>query len=341
VRRRAGARRPEGSVWRKQTFILLFTLLGACSAGEDDGTGDGGGPPIGPVCIAPDPFAPITAAVAYEEVEFDGWPVVRYAGPDPIGLILYFHGTGGNTQQVLQLESLGAMNVYTQSGFAIVATQSEERGEQAQWSDADWDDNPDWQRLAAIRDDLIAQGMVTSETPIFTTGFSNGGVAGAQFATAARDEGWPVAATAPHNSIAYGVGDELPVFYVEAANDEIVQIDVAKGDYEERLARGWRTEYREAPEIAVDPRRFQRIPQFTEEMSANAFTELGTYGLIDAAGNRVIDLEDLESELLRYQNNAAILKAYEVVAQMRVVWATHRYDNQFVAEECRFFVDSL
>jgi predicted esterase len=317
-----------------------FLAFSACSGGSGGGTDVGTPPPPAQRCVAPDFYAPVTAAVAYEQTEFDGWPVVQWVPSGMQGLIFYFHGSGGNAAQLVLLEPMGAANVMVGAGFGIVATDSELRGSEAFWSDEeDWDANPDFQRLEAIRDDLIASGKITASTPIYTMGFSNGGFMSSLFAAEALEQGWPIGAAGPHNSVPWGASDGLPMFIAESVNDESIAVDSARGFYEDWVSAGWPAEFRLTEEAPLDPLRLMRIPGFTEEIAGNAFTELQTFGLVDAAGERLIDLADLESELTHYENSAQMMKAWEVSAELRVQWATHRYDNQFAAEECQFFVD--
>ncbi len=317
----------------------LGLALAACSGKDIPAVGSD---PSDPLCVAPAEGAEVLPAVAYEQAEIDGWPVVQWIPDDPVGLLFYFHGAGGNAQQVLQTEPVRAVNVFVTSGFALAATQSDQRGDDGQWSgDEGWGESPDFVRLDAIRAGLIASGGVTADTPVFAMGFSNGGGFSAVFGDAAREEGWPVAAVSVHNAGGYGADDDLPLSFVVAENETATTVEAAQAQYDERAAGGLPALFNLTEEQPVDATRFTRIPGFTEELSANAYTELQTFGLIDADGARIPAIEDVESELLRFENNARIFKAWEVVAQLRVLWATHRYDSAFAAEECSFFLDAL
>ena len=327
----------------KYAQVFVAGLLSAgCVAQVDDGEG-----PVDPanlVCNAPGTYDAVEPSTRWARTTTpDGWPMVSYIPPKPVALMFYFHGTGGNADDVYNLEVARELDTLVDLGIGLVATQSEDRNVNVQWDirNADWTTNPDLVRLEGIYDSLIASGQITAETPVVTNGFSQGGSMSGYFGALAAERGWPVVAIARHSS----AGNEspgIPQIWVVAANDLEGTADRAEESYQEAIAAGGIGEFYLAVEQPLDPMRFVRIPGFEEQTSQKAFDEAVGLSLVDAAGVRLVDLSfQLENAIALYEAEAEVIQNWEVGNQLRVVWSTHRFDSQFTEQVCDFVLREL
>lgn len=334
--------------WRFPT-ILACLIAVACSGSPDDGAADGtdtdGGTGPGGACELAPLYDPIKPTAQWEKVQFEGnWLVVQYFPPNMKGLVWYFHGTGGMANDVYNLEPTAEVNTLIGAGFGFVATNSTDRSEEAQWNDGDssWETNTDLARLDRIYADLIAQGRITSATPIVTMGFSQGGSMATYFGELAIDRGYPIKASSIHNSNGQvSTSKHLPQIWIIAEHDHGDTNEVVPQTYQQHLDAGDVAAFYEAVEGPLDPKRFMRIPGYTEENSQSAFDELVEMAIIDPAGTRLFDIADLEYVIAGYEANSSGRSPIEISNQTRVVWSTHRFDSQFAVQDCQFLLDAL
>lgn len=331
------------------SLASVVVLAASCSGGEgsddasvsSDGTSTVGG---WPACVAPEPFAPVQSSYGPVTEEYgvgeEEWLVLRAIPENPRAVLFYFHGTDTSRDDIKHLEITAGLSVLYDTGIGIVATSCADR-DSKQWDtfDADWDDNADLVHLDLIRNGLIADGRMTAETPLVFSGFSKGGGFAGFFTEQATRAGWPVAATSIHNSGGFLDPDTgVPIWWASAANDPTAGPEEMQANFNAYREAGNRCEYHEADEIAVVPERFLRIYPYTEEQSQATFDELVDLAMIDANGVALVDpLNDIESVMEQYHGaSQRTPDTWEVDAQLRVIWATHRYDSRFAYEECLF-----
>ncbi len=325
--------------------ILALVALAACSDKSGDNGDDGETDlPVAAACDAPGFTEPVVPAARWERTTTpDGQGLIRWIPENPRGLVFYFHGTGGNYDDVMYVEPTREMDTLIRAGFGFVSTESEERGGSAQWEKGsdDWRENPDLERLEGLYEDLVAAGDITRETPILTTGFSDGGAMSGFFSAVAKVHGWPVFAAAMHNSGGSSSAD-IPQIWVIAENetDQIGPNSLAA--YENAVADGAIATYHLAAEEPLVADRLLRIPRFTQEDADLAFADLVKYGILDEAGVRVIDLDtQLESSLNKFEKDSKVQQDWEVSTQLRVVWSTHRFNSEYSQEVCEHFTTAI
>ena len=334
--------------------IVMLLLAGGCAGSGDDGTGSelstemsGAQVPSDP-CAAPPLEAPVVLAVEGVREEVDGYPIWQHVPNDePAALYWFFHGSNGTYDQIYGLEVAYLLNMLTPQGYAAVATNNTR--DESEWdkSSTDPSENAELARLIAIRDHLIATTAVTEETPIVLTGFSDGGSMATWLSAVFVELGWDVRVVSVHNSPAsdYPGEIEAPTFWAVSENDKSTVRDGAKrlADIQEKDL-GWPSRYLEAPELALDRERFNRVPEISETagLASGLFDELVRLELIDGDGARIVDddLSDPENmdSLFRYVTaNVDSRLADEAGGQLRIIWATHRFNGYHAEEECRFF----
>ncbi|MEQ1569533.1 MAG: hypothetical protein ABMA64_28105 [Myxococcota bacterium] len=292
--------------------------------------------------VAPpgDPYAvlPIGPQFPWTDADVAGRRFSYHVPDDPIGLVFAFHGSHGGFDTVTQVEWLDLYNLLVPAGVAVVLSESLQREDPRQWDLSSSSDNPDFAQLAAIRDWLIEQTAVGSDTPIASVGFSNGGSFANVFSFVALGAGWDVRTFVAHNASQYDLS--VPAMFVSAENDEEVRApDEAVAD-----CAGWTST--ECPhlvgtEILLDPRRFARLPQYTVDDSAMLFDELVDLGMIDPSGARLVDIDDPDAVMDWYVANSEGPSPTLPPNQLRVVWATHRLSSQHAYEEATWLVERL
>jgi hypothetical protein len=300
------------------------------SVGIDSASGES---TSGALCVDDD-FLPVVPRVDFEFNEFEGYPLLMHVPDTPRGVVFIFHGSGGEIGFLTAVHYMRTWNLYTDAGFAVVATESTNR-EQGTWSDTVGDvaSNPDMARLVRLRDHLLETTPLQEESPVYGWGFSNGGGFLDAFAWMGEQEGWPMAGLMIHNS-ALGSDVELPVLITSAENDAITNL--AEQTYEAHEATGWPAEWWENKERPWTREDMQIHPAYDATDSEAVFEDLVGFGFIDADGNRLLDLNELESSMNYYSRNSALPGPDRVTPLLRVIWATHRPTSEFACEEVAF-----
>lgn len=327
---------------------LSLALLVACGGGKTEPgattdtstagagleTGGGGGGGGGGVPCVDDDYTPIVPVREYPQFDFQGFPAFHSIPDDPKAVVFVLHGSGGEISNLIGQHYVRIYNAWNNAGIAMVATESTNRSA-GTWdsSELDPERNADMPRIAALRADLIDQGLLAEDTPVFAWGFSNGGSHTEEFALMAQDLGWPMRGILVHDAPT-SRGLELPAFFTSAENDDVTSS--AKASYENWKDRGLPAEWmltKERPWIVEEA---LLHPAYDVEMAQDVFDELVEFGLIDSSGARLASLEGLEGTMRALERNSAVPGAARITSLIRVVWATHRPTSEPACEETAF-----
>ncbi|MFT4624158.1 MAG: hypothetical protein ACI8PZ_002817 [Myxococcota bacterium] len=332
-------------------MLVGWLLVGCAGPAREPAAGGAATTPVstdpGDPCVAPPLDAPVVSLVEGTTESFQDFAAWWTVPEEPRALVWFFHGSKGTYEQIDGVEVRYLMNLLTPQGYAAVATNSSDR-ESAEWDKSSTDPalNTELARLLALRDHLVATTALADDTPIVLAGFSDGGSTAAWFSSIALDQGWDVRVVSIHNSPAADYpsdGIEAPTFWAVSEHDN----STVKGGAE-RFAKaqeadlGWPSRYLVAPEVVLTPTRFARSPEVGENLSLGFFDEAVRLGLVAADGTRAVT-DDLSQgaamdEIARYfEANVDSVEAWRASAQLRVTWATHRYNGYHAEEECRFY----
>lgn len=292
--------------------------------------------------VVTDPYADIVPLHPFVDEAFEGERLSRWIPEHPRAVLFPLHGSEGGFESVTQIDWIALYNLLEEEDVGVVLTQSRDR-EGGVWAVEPVDaTNVDFVWLSHVRDHLIDTTAVTADTPVLFVGFSNGAHFGTRVANIAQGEGWDVPAYAIHQGKSYEEGT-LPAFLVSAENDETGATGPEYADASERCreSTGQPCPTAIGTEIALDPRWFARLPNYDEEESGRLFDELVDMRIVDPDGQRLIDLADLEGVLSVYEHDSRAPDPSSVSAQLRVVWATHRFSAQHVAQEADFLLGHL
>lgn len=199
-------------------------------------------------------------------------------------VVFWFHGTGGNARSFFnRLESRSSANHYVADGFAIVALDSNNR------VDKQWDNtnnppnNPDINNVQAIVNSFVARGFMTANTPVFSSGMSNGAAFSPRVAYALQ---FKAAAVYCAQGGAYINVRNVPTIWNMAQNDGNENVG-ANGNaasvnlFQILQGRGIVAQHNFHSASPLYPQRFARIPGLTLTDSQIIFDSLNTNHLLD------------------------------------------------------------
>ena len=92
-----------------------------------------------------------------------------YFPPQPKGVIVFFHGTSGSADDWLKVENFRMWQDAVADGYAVVATESIDRSNGAQWNTTLLQGaNPDVLNVANGLATFVQRGYMTNQTPLFS-----------------------------------------------------------------------------------------------------------------------------------------------------------------------------
>ena len=243
--------------------------------------------------------APVTPSVAFDQGQFEGFEVFSYIPANPVGIVYFFHGTGGSASFATKTETVDVINELVGRGYGFVATESTQRTGNKRWnvSDGSLVSNPDLARLVRLHGDVVATTPVAANTPIFGVGMSNGARMVTLFGQTFADAGYPVGAIAPFsgpiaNPVVTGGGLTVPTFFMYAANDQIVDNGQILSGYDATVAAGTEAVLVKKSEEPLSSIRFTRIPTIDASEAEAIYSQLSATGIWDGEGERIASVDD-------------------------------------------------
>jgi dienelactone hydrolase len=276
---------------------------------------------------------------------FEGFPVISYVPPRPVGIVFMFHGSGGSAEFATKLETVDMLNHLTAAGYGFVSTESTDR------TDKRWDTtslslstNPDLARLAHLYASMTASGTITDTTPMYAVGMSRGAGFASVFAQAFKNAGYPVAAIAPsHGQIPLSVrasgGLTVPAFFTLGANDQLVDNDQVVAQVEGIIEHGVPASCTIEPETDLRASRFVRVPGIDATTANAIFSVLVNAGLWNTAGHRLVSISAVQAALPSLSYPASVTEAQKQMLrdQVNVVLAVHEYSATYAPQTVSFF----
>jgi hypothetical protein len=288
---------------------------------------------------------PVTPLVEPERWEFEGLRVVSYVPDEPVAVAYVFHGSGGSAAFADKVETVDVLNELTARSYAWIATESTERTGDKRWEvrDPSLASNPDLARLVRLHAHLVATSDVDASTPLVGVGMSNGARFVTLWGQTWADAGYPVAAIAPYmGRIAAPVeasgGLRVPAYFVTAQNDFTSPPGPIVANYDATLALGTPTELHVAREARLTATRFTRIPGVDLGASRAVFDALVTAGLWNAAGDRVVSVDEVvaRAPTVTLPTSVAARRA-DILDQEAVVLAVHQMRGDRKKQMADFF----
>jgi hypothetical protein len=325
--------------------LFLVVVAAGCgggsASGDDDDDAAPSTAPIASRCADPGPDAPVVARVDPPPTYFEDDPVQWYLPEGLRAVTFYFYGGDAITEWT-GLEQTAFANQLADAGIGWIAYTKAASGRGGSWDTSpDLGANADIQRLQRLRDELIATTPLRDDTPILSSGFSDGAAMSVSFASAAEDLGWPIVAVLAHNSGApTSELPDVPLWVTSSDNDLPNTRVAAEALAEEQAYRGFEAVYRRVVERRVTPEVFLRHPEWDPAKADELFQQAVDFGLVDDAGERLVPDDQIDAVLDAY-TTSGLPGAAIGAARVRVVWATHRYSAVHTVEECEFALSAL
>jgi dienelactone hydrolase len=276
---------------------------------------------------------------------FEGFPVISYVPENPTGIVFLFHGTTGSANIATKLEMTDMLNHLVARGYGFVSTDSTNRTTK-QWDNGSLSltTNPDLARLSRLYASMVTAGKITSQTPIYAIGMSDGAGFASVFSQAFKNAGYPVAAIAPsHGQIPVAVrnagGLKVPALFALGANDPLVnnarvEIQVAL------LSRsGIPTAIYVEPETLLQPARYLRVPGIDTTTADAVFSAAVAAGLYDASGHRLVSTAAVDAAFPHLTLPASVTddQRKSLLEETDVVMAVHVYSATYATQTADFF----
>jgi hypothetical protein len=263
-----------------------------------------------------------------------------YFPPNPVGVVFHFHGSGGSMnglfnaseQILLGRELVGA-------GYAVVALSSFDRVN-AQWNTSVPPNNPDIANVQTAITGFIGRGLMTSQTPVFASGISNGG------------------AFAPRISLFLGF--RATAIYIATSNATIMQntssatiwnimqndSTLAPGSLAEAFnnsqilrSRGIRAEYNVLRPSPVFPERFRRITGVSAADSISIYNALKNNGFLDRLDFLIQNPTGSGWQNVIPAQFSTILP--DIFDQLKICYTEHQFFSDYNRRTVMFFNASL
>lgn len=234
------------------------------------------------------PAANVSLTANYKDVPRWSMPKVVSSFPaNPSAVIYLFHGGGDNCGAACIVRRTHVRNFIDEAasrGFGVVAIQGYDQSNQS------WDENPDpavnldMQRVAAVRNDLIARGQMSASLPAYMVGISGGGLFASRFNQhAAAAVGFVPVASAlfispgDYASIA---SSNVPTIFMLAEQDPLN--GPALESFNAMLSNGVPTQQWTLPATPLYPERFWRVDGLSADDSRAIYSAYKNSGMLDA-----------------------------------------------------------
>jgi dienelactone hydrolase len=279
----------------------------------------------------------------------------------PKGVILFMHGTGGNSSFIDNTEARYVALKAISRGYAVLAPEAEEavagdlNGDGKQrWNVALTADNLDLQALDALLASLVANGRLPAMLPRYVLGMSNGGsmaVALGALAGNASATQWPqlrfkaVVSFCAEGLAGYAAVTRVPTAWLLCGNDDNAEVNntQALANSAALSARGVPSLGLLHPATPLYDERFARVLGITVAQSRSIAAELRAAGFVDTAQLFNISTDDMRARVLAAPNSFPTVTALstaqqkDVLSQIAVMRAQHEMFSDWASKAVRWF----
>jgi hypothetical protein len=288
---------------------------------------------------------PVEPSVEFDHSTFEGFDVISYVPPDPVGLVYLFHGTLGSAQFAEKVETVDTLNELIDRGYGFVSTDSTQRTGNRRWNvfDPSLQSNPDLARLTRLQDHVVDTTAVDEDTPLLGIGMSNGARFVSLWGQTWSDASYPISAIAMYMGtiappVASGGGLSVPTYFVTAENDFTSPPQPIIDDRDATAALGTPTALHVAQEQSLSWTRFVRIPGVDRDEADSIVEALVATGAWNSAGVRQVSIEHAVNLSSQAQLPASVgPQRAEILNQCAVVLAVHQMRGDVKIPVADFF----
>jgi dienelactone hydrolase len=330
-------------------FLLGATVEGAAAWGDSgESHTNARSSPVDPsVGVS---TAPVTPAFAETRSTFEGHPVLESIPARPRGIVYMFHGSGGGVGFVNRLETVDVLNTLVARGYGFVATDSTNRTTK-QWNvtDTSLRTNRDLARMAQLRQHIVASTTVSTTTPTYGIGMSNGAAFAALWAAVSDRSTMPVDAVALYMSAPRAVvfktgGLHVPTFMVLGQNDTRTNPAHERADLERIAAGGAPTELEEVPQRPLVAARYMRVPGVDSSTADAIVAAYRAAGIVDSQGDLMVTLpristarpDPFRAEVV-LPSSLSTSQRHDVEDETLATIGEHQFNAEFKLQNVEFF----
>lgn len=287
--------------------------------------------------------------------------VRSYIPVEPRGVLLFSHGTGGNSSYIENAETFYLASAALRRGFGVVSFEAEEvvagdldGNEKLRWNPRPESGNVDFENVELLLEYLIERGDIDADTPLFAVGMSNGGAFSLSLgaiASSALGETYP---RLVFNAVQSYCADGLAIaaentltpsawFMCAQDTNDQVSNDSARSASETVAARGVDTIFDIHQPSPLYEARFTRVEGIDLPTSAAIAAELRAAGLLDAGGF-VVELPEIIAgrvvdEPEQFPTLAALPPRVRLQAssQLKITYADHQMYSDWTERTLDFF----
>ena len=264
--------------------------------------------------------------------------LIFYFPPNPVGVIFRFHGSGGSAASFFsKVEDFAFARDAVAAGYAVAALDSADRTSK-QWASPATAVNLDVVNVQAAINYFIGLGLMTTNTPKFSSGMSNGGGFAPKPAYFLGFNACAVWCAVGAPMVLFNV-TTVPTIWNLARNDDLYDhtdfLPNATTNLANLTARGIAGELRENTVSPVYPRRFLRIPGLSATNSQTIYDSLKSGGFLDAQDYLLTDpgtsgwFASLPPGFDSYQG--------DIQDQLDCCYSAHKFFSDFGNRTLRFF----
>jgi hypothetical protein len=189
---------------------------------------------------------------------------------------------------------------------------------------------------------MVDTTAMTSATPLYGLGMSNGARFVSLWGQSWRDAGYPVKAIAMYMgriaAAPSAAGLTVPTYFVTATNDVTSPLGPIVADYNRTRALGTPAALTIAQEQPLSALRFLRIPGIDGDEANAIFNTFVATGAWDSHGNRLVPVADADSRAVNATLPASVRpQRAEIINQVRLVLAEHQMRGDVKVPVADFF----
>ena len=266
-----------------------------------------------------------------------------------IGTIFLFHGSGGSAANIVsRVEPLHFIQDAKYAGYNVIITDSENAtleipNSQNRWDLNNWsiDTNIDIQNIQVILSNLINDGTIDPNIPIFSAGVSNGGNFASVIAYVLNWNGAVLFCSQGNPTELYDL-TEIPTMFNVGNYDPA--LGGAEMNYNKLVSRNIITEFHVLDRSPFHPNRLTKIPEIDSSLSSSIYQEFLQNGIIDS--NHYFQYLDDEIAQIILQNpgsypimtsiNSDLRNA--VFDQIKVITADHSFFSDYNKRVFQFII---
>lgn len=253
----------------------------------------------------------------------------------PIGVVYFFHGSGGSAVSFSQqVEGIYFASSALARGYYVVFLESANRQNKSWDPSGALSANKDLLHIQNVRNFLRNSIPNFSKLPEYAVGMSNGGGFAPFASYYFQFHAVAVYCASGYTTLFEQADYKIPVFYVAAENDSLVSNSATQANANLLKSKNIPVQYEINYEDALKADRFTRISGISLAQSNKIFSNLISSGYINSSGQF---LKSPASVSMDEMGIEFYLVAPAIKDQLLAVYAEHQFTSEFSTQTLDFF----